>query len=181
MKNNLRREVLLPPAVQAHLEGYWLHLKGPRGEARKEFRHPRVKLVREDDKLVLLASSATKREKTIVGSFWSHLRNLVKGVQEPHLYQLKICSGHFPMNVSMSGHEFIIKNFLGETVPRKVILPEKAEVKISGTEITVSSPDKEAAGLAAAKIENLCRLTNRDVRIFQDGCYITSKAGKGVA
>lgn len=128
-----------------------------------------------------MAAKATKREKTIVGAFWSHARNLVKGVQELHIYNLKICSGHFPMNVSVSGQEFVIKNFLGETVPRKVTLPKGAEVKITGTDILVSSPDREVAGLAAAKIENLCRITNRDLRIFQDGCYITHKVGKAVA
>lgn len=182
MKTDLRKEVALPSTVHAHLEGVaLLHIKGPKGEVCKEFRHPKVQLKIESDKLVLAVPHATKREKTILGSFWSHIKNMVQGVQEPHVYQLKICSGHFPMNVSISGREFTIKNFLGETVPRKVILPREAEVKIAGTDITVSSPDKEAAGLASAKIENLCRITNRDIRIFQDGCYITRKVGKAVA
>lgn len=180
MKADLRKEVPLPAGVRATLEGTTLSLKGPKGESRKEFPHPKVTLKLEQDKLVLVASKATKREKTIIGSFWSHVKNMVKGVQEPHVYNLKICSGHFPMNVSVSGSEFVIKNFLGETVPRKVILPKGVGVKITGTEIVVTSPDKEAAGLAAAKIENLCRITNRDVRIFQDGCYITHKLGKAV-
>ncbi|HLC71249.1 MAG TPA: 50S ribosomal protein L6 [Candidatus Nanoarchaeia archaeon] len=181
MKNDLRKEVVLPAGVFARLEGTVLHIKGPQGEASREFKHPKVTLTIEGNTLVLVAPKATKREKTMMGSFWSHARNLVKGVQEPHIYNLKICSGHFPMNVSVSGREFVIKNFLGETVARKVTLPLGAEVKITGTDIVVSSPDKEAAGLAAAKIENLCRITNRDIRIFQDGCYITHKVGKAVA
>lgn len=180
MKADLRKEVPLPAGVRATLEGKTLSLKGPKGESKKDFSHPKVTLKLEQDKLVLVASKATKREKTIIGSFWSHLKNMVQGVQEPHVYNLKICSGHFPMNVSVSGNEFTIKNFLGETVPRKVILPKGVGVKITGTEITVTSPDKEAAGLAAAKIENLCRITNRDIRIFQDGCYITHKLGRAV-
>lgn len=178
---DLRKEVVLPAGVQARVEGTMLHVKGPKGEASKDFRHPKVKLHIESGKLVLAVPQATKREKTIIGSFWSHLKNMVQGVQELHVYKLKICSGHFPMNVTISGREFMIKNFLGETVPRKVTMPKEAEVKIAGTDITVSSPDKEAAGLAAAKIENLCRITNRDIRIFQDGCYITHKVGKAVA
>ena len=181
MKTDLRKEVALPSGVHARLEGEIVHIKGPKGEARKEFRHPKVKLKIENDKLVLLVPQATKREKTILGSFWSHVKNMVQGVQDLHVYKLKICSGHFPMNVSLSGREFTIKNFLGETVPRKAIIPQGVEVTIAGTDITVSSPDKEAAGLAAAKIENLCRITNRDIRIFQDGCYITHKVGKAVA
>ena len=57
-------------------------------------------------------------------------------------------------------------------------MSEGTEVKVDGNEITISSVDKEKAGLMAAKIENLCRVSNRDIRIFQDGCYITHKAGK---
>lgn len=180
MKIDLRKEVLLPPGIHARLEGATLHVKGPKGEVSRKFPHPKVKLTLEKDKIVLTVPRATKREKTIVGSFWSHVRNMAKGVQEPHVYNLKICSGHFPMNVSVSGTDFVIKNFLGETVPRRVIIPKSVEVKIAGTEIIISSPDKEAAGLAAARIENVCRITNRDVRIFQDGCYITHKVGKAV-
>lgn len=181
MKDDLRKEIALPSGVHARLEGKVVHLQGPKGETKREFRHPRVTLMVEAQKIVLAASKATKREKTVLGSFCSQVRNMVQGVQEPHLYNLKICSGHFPMNVTISGHEFFIKNFLGETVPRRVLLPPEAKVVITGTDIVVSSPDKEAAGLAAAKIENLCRITNRDIRIFQDGCYITHKVGKAVA
>ena len=84
------------------------------------------------------------------------------------------------MNVSISGQELIIKNFLGESVPRKVTILPGADVKVNGTEIIVSGSDKEVAGQTAARIENLCRITNRDRRIFQDGCYIIEKAGKSI-
>jgi large subunit ribosomal protein L6 len=126
----------------------------------------------------LESKKSSKMEKKVIHSFAAHIKNMFKGVQEPHVYKLKICSGHFPMNVSVSGQEITIKNFFGESVPRKTTLPEKAEVKVNGDEIVITSADKEAAGQAAAKIESLCRITKRDIRIFQDGCYITEKAGK---
>ena len=84
------------------------------------------------------------------------------------------------MNVAVSGKEFVVKNFLGETIPRRFTLPEEVDVKINGTDIIVTSVDVEAAGLAAGRIEKVCRITNRDIRIFQDGCYIVEKAGKAI-
>ncbi len=171
----------MPAGVSAQLRGASLKVKGPKGEAERVFLHPKLNLSLEGNKIVLEAPKGTKREKKMVGSFSSHIKNIIKGVQEPHFYKLKVCSGHFPMNVSVSGQEFVIKNFLGESVPRKVLLPKGVEVKVSGTDITVSGADKELAGQAAAKIESLCRITNRDIRIFQDGCHITHKAGKDVA
>ncbi len=180
MKEAITREIVLGDGVSASVQDGVLTVKGPKGEVAKPFVHPKVELRVEEVKIVLHVDKGTKREKTIIGSFASHITNMVQGVQEPFEYKVKICSGHFPMNVSLSGQELTIKNFLGESVPRKVTLPQGADVKIDGTDITITSPSKEIAGLTAAKIESLCRITDRDRRIFQDGCYITHKAGKEV-
>jgi len=56
--------------------------------------------------------------------------------------------------------------------------PSGAEVKIEEQIIIVESPDLELAGQTAASIEKLCKITNRDRRIFQDGIYIYEKPGK---
>ena len=180
MKNTIRREIALDQGVTATLHGSVLTLKGPRGEVIQDFTHPKVTVAVEGTKVVLTASRGTKKEKTMVGSFESHILNSVKGVQEPHLYKLKICSGHFPMSVAVSGAEFVIKNFLGESVPRKVGILPGSTVEVKEKDITVTSPDKDIAGQMAARIESLCRITQRDRRIFQDGCYIIHKAGKDI-
>ena len=178
MKQDINKEVILQQGISATLQDGWLKVKGPKGEVKREFAYPKVEVKVDGNKITISSKNGTKKEKKIIGSFFSHIKNMVLGVVEPHIYKLKICSGHFPMNVSISGKELTVKNFLGETVPRKVNLPDGAEVKINGSEIIVSSLDKEIAGQAAAKIEKACRITNRDIRVFQDGCYITEKAGK---
>lgn len=180
MKDNLQREIKLKEGITAKLDGAILTIKGPVGEVSRNFLYPKITLTVEKNKIILLSKKATRREKTIIGSFEAHITNMVKGVENLHIYKLKICSGHFPMTVSVSGTEFIIKNFLGESVPRKVHLIPGVEVKINGNDITVRGPDKEACGQTAARIENLCRIVKRDCRVFQDGCYIVNKAGKDV-
>ena len=178
MKEDIWREIVLVDGVTAKLDGIMLKVKGPEGEVERSFLHPKINLSVKDKKIVLGANKATKREKTIIGSYEAHIKNMIKGVRDFFVYKLKVCSGHFPMNVSVSGAEVIIKNFLGESVPRRVKLLENVEVKVSGTEIVVTSANKETAGQMAARIENLCRIANKDLRIFQDGCYIINKAGK---
>ncbi|MBI2573215.1 50S ribosomal protein L6 [Candidatus Woesearchaeota archaeon] len=178
MKEDITRQIPLEKGVNATIVNSVLTLKGPKGEVSRDLRHPRVAVRVESAMIVVSAVKGTKREKTVVGSFESHVANMVKGVVEPFVYKLKICSGHFPMNVAVVGQEFVVKNFLGEAVPRRANLVKGATVKIEGTEITVTSCDKELAGLMAGRIEQLCRITNRDRRIFQDGCYMTEKAGK---
>ena len=181
MKQDLKEEVALPEKVNVTLNGTTLIVKSTKGESSRDFVHPQIKVSLENGKVIFFASKATAREKKVMYAFVAHFKNMIKGAEEPHVYKLKICSGHFPMNVAVVGNEFVVKNFLGESVPRKVPINKKVEIKISGTEIIVTSVDKEAAGQMAARIETLCRLTNgRDIRIFQDGCYIVTKCGKGV-
>ncbi len=178
MKDDIRKELELGKDVQATLTDGALTIKGPKGTVTREYIYPQVSLTVESGKIVLQAPQGTKREKKIVGSFQSHIRNMILGVQQPYIYKLKVCSGHFPITAMVSGSDFVVKNFLGETVARKAKIITGAEVKVTGAEITVSSADLEAAGQMAARIEKLCRITNRDLRIFQDGIYIIEKPGK---
>lgn len=180
MKENLTKEIELAEGVTASKEDGNLVVKGAKGEIKRSFLSQKVEVKVESNKIILTSAKATKREKAVLGSFAAHIKNMVAGVQEPHTYKLKICSGHFPMNVAISGNDLVIKNFLGESVPRKISFPDGVDVKVDGTEIIVVSADKELAGQVAAKVENLCRITNRDKRIFQDGCYIIHKSGKDI-
>lgn len=179
MKEDLRKEIELPDKVGVKIDRV-IRITGPQGEVEKRLAHPRVRIFLEGNKLGVEAKKATKNEKKVLNSFYVHLKNMVKGVREKYVYKLKICSGHFPMNVSVAGSQFIIKNFFGESVPRKLTILPGAEVKIEGNEIVVKSVDKEIAGQVAGSIEQLCRIRGRDLRIFQDGCYITNKAGKEI-
>ena len=84
------------------------------------------------------------------------------------------------MNVSISGKEFVIKNFLGEKVPRTLSLQDDVSVKINGQEVIVEGISKERTSHVAAEIEQLTRITNKDLRVFQDGIYITHKDGRAI-
>lgn len=181
MKEDLNIGLELPEGVSATYQDGVLSVKGPKGEVAKVLKNPRVEIKIDGKKISIISKRATKREKCIVNTFASHVKNMMNGVQEPYVYKLKICSGHFPMNVSVQGDQFIVKNFLGEKSPRTLRLKGDAKVVVKGDTIEVESCDKEAAGRAASDIELLMRVGGRDRRIFQDGIYLIVKAGKEVA
>ncbi len=174
----LQAEIEVPDGVQVSLEGSFLTLKGPKGEIKRVFVSKQIKLSQKENKIVLSAKKATKREKKMLYSFQSHIRNMVKGVTDGHVYELKICSGHFPMTVKVDKDKLVIKNFFGETVPRELKLKQGAKVSVDGDKVIVESVDKEIAGQCAADIESITRRTDFDRRIFQDGIYITKKSSK---
>jgi len=170
--------VVLPDGVSARLEGSDLVLKGPKGELRKNFRDVYVRISIEGNLIKIYAENATRRQKMTIGTFLSHVKNMSKGVSKGYVYKLRICSGHFPMNVSFANGEISIKNFIGEKVPRVVKVRDGIKVNVQGTDITIEAADKELAGQTAADIEQITRRPGFDTRIFQSGIYIIDKAGK---
>jgi len=155
-------------------------VKGPKGEVTRAMPDKKIKITTKGKELELLYENATKREKRMIFTTKAHINNMFKGVQEGFKYKLKICSGHFPMSVTLKGDTLEIKNFIGEKVPRTLKIKQGATVKINGDEITVESLNNEIAGQTAGSIEKLTKRPGFDKRIFQDGIYITEKDGKKI-
>ena len=180
MKADLKENIEIPQGVEVKAEKGVVTTKGPKGEVTKNLLHPKIKISVAEGNVIVESLKATKREKTLIGTYKAHIKNMIQGVQEGHVYTLKICSSHFPMRAAYNNNEFSVKNYLGEKTPRVLKIREGVTVKIEGEIITVESPDKELAGQTAASIEKLTMINNRDRRIFQDGIYLTSKAGKKI-
>lgn len=180
MKLPMKEVIDVPSGVTAAYENHVLTVKGEKGEVTRLMHEPNVKITAKDSKITLECPVATKREKRMIYTYAAHVANMIKGVQEGYTYKLKICSGHFPMNVALNGDKLVIKNFLGEKSPRSIRIKKGAEVKIDGDLITIEGPDKELAGRIASDIELSTAKSNRDLRTFQDGIYMIEKAGRKI-
>jgi large subunit ribosomal protein L6 len=180
MNKDLERIIEIPEGVEVSVSGNDFIVKGSGKEIKRSFDLGKVKAAVKDNKIVLTAKGATRRESKMIGTTWAHLKNMIKGVGENFIYELEVCNVHFPMNVKQEGDVIVIKSFLGETTDRFSKVLSGADVEIKGNVITVSSHDIEAAGQTAANLEKATRLTGRDRRIFQDGIFITNKCGRAI-
>lgn len=179
MKADIKKELRVPDNVQVTVDDV-IRIKGAKGSVSRKLNDPRIAITSGEGTILLKSTNATRREKKIMYTFAAHLRNLLRGVVEGHTYQLKICAAHFPMNVSVSGNQLVIKNFLGENVPRTLTIAEGVKVIVDGDKVIVESAEKEKAGMVASQIEQVTRIKDRDRRIFQDGIFIINKDGKEV-
>ena len=176
MKNNVE----IPEGIQVTVEGSKISVTSGDKTLNRSFPLRIIKIEVKDNVVTVTSFSDTAKSHAMVGTFLAHLRNMIKGLQEPFTYKLKVCSSHFPMTVKQSGNVLQVQNFLGEKTVRKVKLLDNVTVKVEGQDITVSSTDIEAAGTTAARIELITRLRKKDRRVFQDGIFITEKAGKSI-
>lgn len=178
MKKKIYQEIEIPEGIEVNIDGNVISIKGEKGENKREFGIGKLTFKVEKNKIILGYEKASKNEKKRINTIAAHINNMITGVQEGFEYELKICSGHFPMTVETKEKEAIIKNFIGEKKERKINLPEGIEIEINKEIIKIKAIDKEIAGQAAANFEKATKIRNKDNRIFQDGIYIVKKAGR---
>ncbi len=170
-------EVDVPQGVTVALSGATLTVKGQKGQVSREFRFPGIKMTAADGKVAVNAIKVDKQTKATVGTYASHVNNMVKGVTEGYEYSMKIVYSHFPIQVKVEGKNKVsIGNFLGERKPRYASIMGDTKVNVAGDKVTLTGINKEHVGQTAANIEQACKIRNRDPRVFQDGVYIINKA-----
>ncbi|MBD3259582.1 50S ribosomal protein L6 [Candidatus Woesearchaeota archaeon] len=177
-KEKLEEMLEIPEGIDVKIDGYKITVSKGDKSLSKLFATKVLRFEMRDGKIVFFSDVNTKRQRKILGTYKVLIKNMFKGVAEGHKYILKICSGHFPMTVNVSGNELAIKNFLGESIQRKLRFPPEVSIKVTGDQIFVESIDKSLAGQIAARIETLTKIRGRDIRRFQDGIYIINKDGK---
>ncbi len=171
-------EYELPEDVQVEVQEKRVIVRSGSNEVQREFKAKHVQIRVEGAKIIVETKSPKKSDRAIVRTIMAHIKNMVRGVKEGITYRLKAVYSHFPMSITVEGSKFSVTNFLGEKNPRTMIIPQGVTVEVKGQDIIVTGSDKEKAGLCASQIEQLCRVTDLDRRIFQDGIYIVEKDGK---
>ncbi|GAB3687026.1 50S ribosomal protein L6 [Salinarchaeum chitinilyticum] len=197
-----RTELPIPGAVDVEIDHLDLTVSGDNGSVTRRLWYPDVSVSIEEvevvedgdgddgeeagsesvEAVVIESDADDAKTMSTLGTFESHVENMFHGVSDGWTYEMEVFYNHFPMQVSVEGEEVVIENFLGERAPRRApIHGDATQVQVDEEEITVSGPDKEAVGQTAADIEQLTRVNDKDVRVFQDGVYITNKPRKGGA
>lgn len=179
MKKDISEKIELPENVNAEFKDGLLVIKSEGKEQRQKI-NSKIEVKVSEKEIVIGCKKATKKEKKIINTIVAHTKNIILGFKNKYIYKLQVGYTHFPMNISVDKEkkELLIKNFLGESKPRKAGILNDTEVKVEKDIITVESFNKEAAGQTAANIESTTRIKKRDRRVFQDGIWIVSKPTK---
>jgi len=174
-----RVEIDIPDDVSAATDHLELTVEGPNGSVTRRLWYPDIDVSVADDAVVLTATNEDAKTNATVGTFESHVANMIHGVTDGWEYTMEVYYAHFPMQVSVDGDEVVIENFLGEKADRRSPIRGDTDVQVDGETVRLSGSDKEAVGQTAADIEQLTKVTDKDTRVFQDGVYIVEKPTGG--
>jgi len=177
---DLIKTVSIPSDMNLSIEGKKIIVQGNGKKIERALKIEGIEIKNKNNVLEVSSKKNNRKQAKMIGTIIAHVKNMFNGLKEDFVYKLEVCNVHFPMTIKVEGNKLNIKNFLGETIDRKADIVDNARVEVKGNEIFVKSFDREAAGQTAANIEKATLIKYRDRRVFQDGIYLTERAGKKI-
>ena len=145
-----KQEILIPAGVRVTQSGDIITITGPKGVLARTFRDD-VIITITDKTITLNIKRNDKFSKSLWGTYASHLKNMIKGVETP--YQKKLILEGIGFKSEVKGKEFYFA--LGFSHPVIVIIPEGITAMAEKNVITITGINKELVGSFAAKIRAL--------------------------
>jgi large subunit ribosomal protein L6 len=142
-----KQEIIIPKGVKVTKEGEFISVAGSKGTLKKIFRDD-IEITISEDKIILNIKRNDKFSKSLWGTYASHLKNMIAGVETP--YQKKLILEGIGFKSEVKGKE--IHFALGFSHPVIVPIPEGLTVTAEKNNITVSGIDKELVGSFTASV-----------------------------
>lgn len=148
MSRLAKQPIAIPTGVEATLDANTLRVKGPKGELSRSFKTDVVSLALQDNTLVLKLVEESVFSRALIGTYASHVKNMIHGVSEGFSKKLIVEGVGFRSEVK--GNELHMS--LGFSHPVVMNIPEGLSATTEKNVITVSGIDKEATNQFAAQI-----------------------------
>ena len=145
-----KQEIQIPKGVEVTKNGAVLKVVGPKGTITKTFRDD-ITINIADGLVTLDIKRNDKFSKSLWGTYASHIKNMITGVETP--YQKKLILEGVGFKSEVKGKEF---NFaLGFSHPVIIPIPEGITATTEKNNITITGIDKELVGNFTAAIRAL--------------------------
>ena len=177
--DKLASELEIPEGVTVTYNKPMINVEGPLGKTWKSFKKIPVDIEVTDDKVLFKAQGTRDKNRAIMNTARSIIRNLCEGVVEGYTIKMKVVFSHFPITVKAEGKQVLIENFQGERAPRKTNIWGETKVVPKGDDVIITGHVLTDVSQTAAEIENNSRVKNKDHRVFLDGIYKFEKT-KGI-
>ena len=127
-----------------------LTVKGTKGTLTKRV-HPTIDITVAPEGVVVTPKDHSRLAKALTGTYASHVKNMVTGVETPYVKKLILDGVGYKMEVK--GKDVVLTVGFSHTVP--LTIPEDIAVKVEKNVMTLESINKESVGQFAANIRRV--------------------------
>ncbi|MBU4374127.1 MAG: 50S ribosomal protein L6 [Euryarchaeota archaeon] len=170
-----KKTIGIPQGVNVAIDNMNVSVSGPQGQLERELWYPGIVIKKIDSEVVVETNFGRREQLAMLGTFESHLKNMITGVSKGYEYTMKVVYSHFPIQLKVEGNRVLISNFLGEKKARKANILGNTKVTIKGDQVVISGINKEDVGQTAANIRTATKIRRLDPRVFQDGVYLVER------
>lgn len=177
MSRLAKQPIQIPAKAEVSVAGNTLSIKGPKGTLSKPTNRL-VKIAVEAEGVQVSIANDSLEARALVGTYASHVKNMLKGVTEGYTKKLLIEGVGYKWDVQGKN----LNLALGFSHPVVVAIPEGLTLKADKAALTIEGHDKEAVGQFAANIRALKKPEPyKGKGIRYDGEVIRRKQGKKAA
>jgi len=149
-----KQEILIPSGVKVTQSNGTVTVSGSKGTLSKLFRDDIVITI-TDKNITLKTKRNDKFSNSLWGTYASHIKNMLKGVESPYQKKLILEGVGFKSEVKPNGKDKEFHFALGFSHPVVVKIPEGITATAEKNNITISGIDKELVGSFTAAIRAL--------------------------
>lgn len=138
---------MIPAKTEASFSGGVFTVKGPLGTLSKTFR-PEIDVKIEGGAITLTLASKSLQAKALWGTYASHIKNMLAGVQKA--YEKKLVVDGIGYKADIKGKDLVMA--LGFSHPVILAIPADLKVTVEKNTVTVSGIDCEKVGQFASQV-----------------------------
>ena len=132
------------------IAGGMITVKGSKGTLTKRL-HPSIGITVEAEGIMVAPKDTSRLAKALTGTFASHMRNMISGVETP--FSEKLILEGVGYRMELKGKELVLT--VGFSHPVMLAIPEEVTAVLEKNNLTLTSPDKEILGQFAANVRRV--------------------------
>lgn len=148
--SRLAKKPIAVGKTDVSVAGGTLTVKGTKGTLTKRV-HPSVEIAVDSTGVLVTPKDRSRLAKALTGTFASHVKNMVQGVETPYTKKLILDGVGYKMEVK--GKDVVLTVGFSHTVP--LAIPEDVTAKAEKNVMTLESINKESVGQFAANIRRI--------------------------
>lgn len=169
-----KKSIVIPSKVEVSVTDGLLLVKGPAGELSRTI-VPSIDISVADNTVVVTPQDDTLESRALWGTYASHIRNMIQGVEKP--FEKKLILEGIGYRVEVKGDTVAFA--LGFSHPVNITIPKGLKVAVEKNNITISGISKDDVGEFTARLRDLKKPEPyKGKGLRYDGEVIKMKQGK---